>query len=171
MTPEARYAAAICVLDQWLSGKPAEQALTGWARGARYAGSKDRAAVRDHVFDILRCLSTCQTLGGEVTGRALVIGLLRMQGKDPETVFSGRGHAPAPLANVERAIEASADPVADIPQWTLPHFQERFGDDLEAFARSMQTRAPLYLRVNSRKATMDDAQRSLADDGIHSRFA
>jgi 16S rRNA (cytosine967-C5)-methyltransferase len=36
---------------------PAEQALTRWARGARYAGSKDRAAVRDHVYDV------CATCG------------------------------------------------------------------------------------------------------------
>jgi 16S rRNA (cytosine967-C5)-methyltransferase len=51
MTPGARAAAAIEVLDQWLGGTPAERALTRWARGARYAGSKDRAAVRDLVYD------------------------------------------------------------------------------------------------------------------------
>ena len=49
MTPGARIAAAIGVLDAVLAGEAAEKALTGWARGARYAGSKDRAAVRDHV--------------------------------------------------------------------------------------------------------------------------
>jgi 16S rRNA (cytosine967-C5)-methyltransferase len=54
MTPAARYAAAIDVLDQILDGQPAEAALLKWARGNRYAGSKDRAAVRDHVFDCLR---------------------------------------------------------------------------------------------------------------------
>ena len=52
MTPAARAAAAIAVLDDWQAGKPAEQALTNWARGARYAGSKDRAAVRDLVYDV-----------------------------------------------------------------------------------------------------------------------
>ena len=43
MTPGARIAAAIEVLDRWQAGEPAEKALTTWARGARYAGSKDRA--------------------------------------------------------------------------------------------------------------------------------
>jgi 16S rRNA (cytosine967-C5)-methyltransferase len=33
-----------------LAGDTAEQVLTGWARGARYAGSGDRAAVRDLVY-------------------------------------------------------------------------------------------------------------------------
>ncbi|MFT6932658.1 MAG: 16S rRNA (cytosine967-C5)-methyltransferase, partial [Paracoccaceae bacterium] len=54
MTPAARYAAAIDVLDRWLDEDPIERALTGWARGARYAGSQDRAAIRDHVYDVLR---------------------------------------------------------------------------------------------------------------------
>ncbi len=47
MTPGARVAAAIEILDKISAGVAAEQALTAWARGSRYAGSKDRAAVRD----------------------------------------------------------------------------------------------------------------------------
>ncbi|MEO0503389.1 MAG: RsmB/NOP family class I SAM-dependent RNA methyltransferase, partial [Pseudomonadota bacterium] len=53
MTPGARVAAAIEILDQVGAGTPVEQALTRWARGSRYAGSKDRAAVRDHVYDTM----------------------------------------------------------------------------------------------------------------------
>jgi 16S rRNA (cytosine967-C5)-methyltransferase len=54
VTPAARIAAAAEVLDRVLAGDPAERALTGWGRGNRYAGSRDRAAVRDLVFDALR---------------------------------------------------------------------------------------------------------------------
>ena len=50
MTPGARVSAAIEVLDAIAGGLAAEQALTRWARQSRFAGSKDRAAVRDHVF-------------------------------------------------------------------------------------------------------------------------
>jgi 16S rRNA (cytosine967-C5)-methyltransferase len=50
------------------AGMPAEQALTRWARGARYAGSKDRAAVRDHVYDALRRLRSAEALGGGAEG-------------------------------------------------------------------------------------------------------
>ena len=57
MTPGARVSAAIEILNTMADGVPAEQALTRWARGSRYAGSKDRAAVRDHVFDVLRPVS------------------------------------------------------------------------------------------------------------------
>ena len=54
MTPNARYAAAIEIFERILGGEPAEKTLTNWARSNRYAGSKDRAAVRDIVFDCLR---------------------------------------------------------------------------------------------------------------------
>ena len=105
MTPAARLAAAIGVLDAWAGGNPVERALTGWARGARYAGSKDRAAVRDHVYDVLRRKGSCAALGGGESGRALVLGLLRLQGLDPDEYFTGEGHAPAGLADAERLLK------------------------------------------------------------------
>ena len=46
MTPAARLSAAITVLDRILGGEPVEQALTNWGRASRFAGSGDRAAVR-----------------------------------------------------------------------------------------------------------------------------
>ncbi len=41
MMPAARVAAAAEILDTILDGSAAEQALTGWARHSRFAGSKD----------------------------------------------------------------------------------------------------------------------------------
>ena len=68
MTPGARISAAIEILNTIADGVPAEQALTRWARGSRYAGSKDRAAVRDHVFDVLRQRRLAAHLGGVTRG-------------------------------------------------------------------------------------------------------
>ena len=64
MTPAARVQAAIEVLDDILGGVPAEKALTGWARRSRFAGSGDRAAIRDHVFGALRCRRSFAALAG-----------------------------------------------------------------------------------------------------------
>ena len=55
MTPGARIAAQIDILEAILAGVPTEKALTNWARGNRFAGSKDRAAVRYLVFQALGC--------------------------------------------------------------------------------------------------------------------
>ena len=41
----ARVEAAILILDRIIAGSPAEPALIAWARGSRFAGSGDRAAV------------------------------------------------------------------------------------------------------------------------------
>ncbi|TBX25602.1 RsmB/NOP family class I SAM-dependent RNA methyltransferase [Nioella sediminis] len=166
MTPAARVAAAIEVLDRWLDGVPAEKALTGWARGARYAGSKDRAAVRDHVYDVLRRKGACAALGG-VDGRGLMLGLLRLQGVDPATVFTGEGHAPVPLSGAERqAPDASPDVWRDVPDWLNQPLRESLGAGAADIVGAMQTRAPLYLRVNARKASVNQAQERLLEDGI-----
>ena len=55
MTPAARLSAAIAVLDRILAGAPVEQTLTNWGRGNRFAGAGDRHAIRDLVFEALRC--------------------------------------------------------------------------------------------------------------------
>lgn len=111
MIPAARLQAAIEILDDIAAGKAAEQALTGWARRSRFAGSKDRAAVRDHVFDVLRARRSCAMLGGGQGGRALVLGLLRLRGEDPAPFFSGARFAPDPLTAAETAYVTRPDNV------------------------------------------------------------
>ncbi len=169
MTPAARVQAAIEILDEIEAGKPAEQALTGWSRRSRYAGSKDRAAVRDHVFDALRCRRSFAALGGAQTGRGLMLGALRHADVDPDTVFTGANYAPAALDENEREAGAvpSAGPVAlDIPDWLWPRFQNSLGAQSADCARALQSRAPVHLRVNLGKAGIPDAQQSLLRDGI-----
>lgn len=169
MTPGARVAAAIGVLDAWLAGDPAEHALTVWARGARYAGSKDRAAVRDHVYDVLRCKGSCAALGGETgeTGRSLMLGLLRLRGQSPEALFDGEGHAPAPLSVAEQlAPTVEPDPWRDIPGWLHPALRADLGPKADAIIAAMRDRAPLYLRVNRRKARGEEVEERLASDGL-----
>ena len=169
MTPAARYAAAALVLDQILTGEAAEKALTGWARRSRFAGSGDRAAIRDLVFDALRRKRSLAARGGEMTGRGLMLGLLRAEGQDPEAVFTGQGHAMAPLDEAEREAGRAPEPgpeACDIPDWLWPAFQDSLGDRAETVAHVLQTRAPVMLRVNLRQTTLAAAQAALAEDGI-----
>lgn len=167
MTPGARVAAAIEVLDRWLAGQSVEQGLTNWARGARYAGAKDRAAVRDHVYDVLRARGSCAHLGGGGDGRALMLGLLRLQGADLEAIFTGIGHAPAALSAAEATSPATPpDPRADIPDWLLPLIAAPLQTGAEPFLAALRSRAPLFLRVNSKSATREEARALLAQDGF-----
>ena len=65
MMPAARVQAAIEILDEILEGGyAAEVVITRWFRNHRFAGSKDRAAVRDHIYDALRNLRYYAACGG-----------------------------------------------------------------------------------------------------------
>lgn len=172
MTPAARIAAAIGILDRVVAGAAAEQALTQWARGSRFAGSGDRVAVRDHVFDALRRLRTFAALGGGLSGRGLMIGLLRAAGTDPASVFTGEGYAPAPLAGAElggAAGEVSRWAALDCPDWLGPKLEEALGADTDAVLALMRERAPVILRANARKDLREAAIAALAVEGIMAR--
>ncbi|GAW33849.1 ribosomal RNA small subunit methyltransferase B [Roseovarius sp. A-2] len=168
MTPGARVAAAIEVLDVIRAGGAAEQALTGWARGARYAGSKDRAAVRDHVFHVLRRWRSCAACGGGETGRALIIGALRDGGTDPAQLFTGEGHAPAPLGpdELQQGRPATEAEARDLPDWLWPHFERSLGGDAGRVAKALRHRAPVILRVNLQRLSRADARARLEAEGI-----
>lgn len=169
MTPAARVQAAIDVLDEMLGGMPAEQALTRWARRSRFAGSKDRAAVRDHVFDAWRCRRSLSAIGGAETGRGLMLGLLRRSGTDPETVFGAGPYAPLALDAAETAAGGPATGLAerlDMPDWLWPRFEASLGAAAPDAAASLQHRSSTHLRVNIGKGTPDAARESLALDGV-----
>ncbi len=172
MQPAARVAAAADILDRMIAGEAIEKCLTTWGRKNRYAGSKDRAAIRDYVFQAWRCARSYAALGGAAeapTGRALMIGVLRAQGLAPETLFTGVGHAPEPLSEEEAA--AGAPPVGDaatndMPDWLWPLLEASLGEAAAAEAQMLRARAPVFLRVNSRKATLEQAIKALAEDNI-----
>lgn len=170
MTPAARIAAAIDISDIILSGEPAEKTLTKWARGNRYAGSGDRAAIRDLVFTGLRCRRSFAHLGGSMTGRGLMIGQARALGQDLSLLFSGVKYAPAPLDLDEEQVpdmSALSDAVRfDCPDWLLPMFENSLGSDTSAILESLQSRAPVFLRVNSARTDRATVAGMLAESGI-----
>lgn len=144
MTPAARIQAAIDILDRVIeaaraNGAPADRIIADWARSNRYAGSKDRRAVRELVYSAIR---VC----GEVSnhGRA---AMLRLAEHDPALLpcFDGSNYGPEPIA------EGEVPAVAGIaPAW-LAQALEISGVAPSAQA-SLMERAPLDLRVNTLKA-------------------
>ena len=172
MTPGARVAAAIEILDTWNDGMAAEQALTRWARRSRFAGSKDRAAIRDHVFDVLRCRRSAAHAGNGESGRALMLGLLRLQDIDPDPLFDGAGHAPSPLTPSERIQPAAAQSEGarwDLPDWLIPLFEESLNEKAFSTAQALRERAPVTLRVNLSKCAPQDAAERLRVEGVETR--
>ena len=173
MIPAARVAAAIEILDEILAGQPAEKALTNWGRRSRFAGAKDRAAIRDHVFDALRCRRSFAALGGSETGRGLMIGELRAANKDLSEIFSGVDHAPAAISAAEQAAWREPDVGAealDMPDWLYELLTQQMGkDQAEATCGALRRRAPVWLRVALRRGSREDAAAMLLDEGILTR--
>ncbi|WP_425074625.1 RsmB/NOP family class I SAM-dependent RNA methyltransferase [Sagittula sp. S175] len=168
MTPAARVQTAIEILDRVRAGEAAEKALTSWARRSRFAGAKDRAAIRDHVFDALRMWRSAAAAGGGESGRLRMLGLLRLQGIDADTLFTGQGHAPAGLSEAERAGGQTPEgaEALDLPDWIADRFRQDLGDGAEPAALALRARAPVFVRANLLKTTRDKTQARLAEEGV-----
>ncbi|MEL6679675.1 MAG: RsmB/NOP family class I SAM-dependent RNA methyltransferase, partial [Pseudomonadota bacterium] len=168
MTPAARYAAAMEVVDRIAEGRATEAALTTWARSNRFAGSKDRAAVRDIVFDIVRRWRSTAHDGGGQSGRARVRGLLRQRSEDPEAVFTGEGYAAPALSAEERAVPGPADRATalDLPDSLVAEAERSTGARFGAVFEALRNRADVHLRVNTLRTDLAAARARLATEGI-----
>jgi 16S rRNA (cytosine967-C5)-methyltransferase len=175
LTPAARIAAAIEVLDQIERARgPADGVIKAWGKAHRFAGSKDRKAIAEHVYTALRARARSAWRMGAEDGRALILGVLADQPLDEiETLFSGEGHAPAALTAEERVRllasgEAEPDAVrAGLPSWLAPVFEARFGADwIEEGRAAILVRAPVDLRVNALRGPVDKALNLLKHEGV-----
>ncbi|WP_029415116.1 RsmB/NOP family class I SAM-dependent RNA methyltransferase [Brevundimonas bacteroides] len=179
MTPAARLAAAASVLDSIAHSRaPAEVVLKAWGQSNRYAGSKDRRAIADRVYKVLRARGRLAwAMGGREDGRALVIGSLSLIDglslEEIEALHSGEGYGPRPLSKQERARISAGEGelpgwvAAGLPEFVMADFQKTFGDRwAEEAAALMQPRAPIDLRVNVAKATVEAMETELREAGL-----
>src|SRR5215213_1676159 len=113
MTPAARLQAAIEVLDEVIAsaandGPPADAIVTRYFKTRRYAGSKDRRAVRELVFRAIRRSAEIPP-----SGRAVMLGLAE---DIPELVDAfGQERGPEAIANDEERA-----PAGSVPEWLAP---------------------------------------------------
>ncbi|NNE22673.1 MAG: RsmB/NOP family class I SAM-dependent RNA methyltransferase [Rhizobiales bacterium] len=172
MRTPGRISAAIEVLGDVLgNNRPVSIALQGWARGNRYAGSGDRAAIGNLVFDCLRCKSSLAHRMASEEPRALVLAALLIHWDMPIDEIAGHltaQYGPGALTAGERTVlatEADAPPAwvaGDYPDWLQPSFERAFGAAAAGEGRALAERAPVDLRVNTLKADMARVARALA---------
>jgi 16S rRNA (cytosine967-C5)-methyltransferase len=153
MTPAARLQAAIEILDEVIAaarddGPPADTIVTRYFKTRRYAGSKDRRAVRELAFRAIRAVAERPE-----SGRAAVLALAEA---DPALLeLFGEPRGPEPRSDNE--------PVADqgeVPAWLKAEFSPLItADEWPALLE----RAPLDLRVNAARASRNELLRDFED--------
>lgn len=158
MTPAARVQAAIELLDAVIDaakgqGAPADRLVADYFRTRRYAGSKDRRAVRELVYDAIRACGPVPA-----SGRA---AMLRLAQADPAIagLFDGSAHGPAALRPEETPADGGI-----APDWLEQALAASGIADGEAAA--LLDRAPLDLRVNTLKADREGIELPVAGEAL-----
>ncbi|MEX0954405.1 MAG: RsmB/NOP family class I SAM-dependent RNA methyltransferase [Rhizobiaceae bacterium] len=162
-----RLSAAIEILgDIETRHRPTADALKDWGLSHRFAGSGDRAAIGNIVYDALRRKRSAGWLMDDESPRGLAYGALLLEwGESPASIaaaLEGDRFAPPPLTDLEvagiaaRNTDSAPDPVrADCPDWCVPLFEAGFGDGWVAEAAALAARPPLDLRANTLKGDRD----------------
>ena len=152
MRPAARLQAAIELLDEILSaarnnGAAADNIARKFFAARRYAGSKDRRAVRDLTWDAIRMF-------GEppATARS-AFAAMAQNDAELAALFDGSPYGPAPL----QADEPRGKP-ALLPDWIKALFYPEVG---EGEWPALLERAPLDIRVNPLKISRAEAAQSI----------
>jgi len=169
-----RMAAAIEVLeDIGQRRRPVAEALKDWGLSHRFAGSGDRAAIGNLVYDALRRKLSLGYLMGDDGASALVFAVaLKVWGIDRQTLAQqladDRFAPPMPDdATLDAFFTATLSQApkhiqADIPEWTQFAFEENFSDQWIEEARALTLRPPLDLRVNTLKADVEKVRKVLS---------
>jgi 16S rRNA (cytosine967-C5)-methyltransferase len=146
MTPAARLQAAVEILDEVIAsardeGPPADTIVTRYFKHRRYAGSKDRRAVRELAFRAVR-------RSGERpdSGRAAVLGLA----DDDHNLLDLFGEPRGPQPRDEGEVAA---PAGTVPAWLQPELSPLVGEDEWP---ALLDRAPLDVRVNVARGSRDE---------------
>jgi 16S rRNA (cytosine967-C5)-methyltransferase len=183
MTPGARIAATIEILEKiQRSGSPAEDVVSAYIRGRRYIGSKDRRAVTDRVFHILRRQARLDWLIGGDDSRARVIAdLLLSDGTSQgefRILFNGEGYSPTKFTKDEFKLFAKLKDIssndisypeqikAELPEWIAEKLSSMWGVNFLNEAIALNQPAPIDLRVNTLKGDCARALQVLQKDRV-----
>jgi 16S rRNA (cytosine967-C5)-methyltransferase len=178
MKPAARIQSAIEIMEHvqsiWQTDKraPVDGLLADYFRARRYIGSKDRGAISELVYFVLRFGGSLQwhieTCDRSVTPRrAVMVALLFMESPmevaEIAEIFDGTKYSPAALTDQERSMlekcarrdftppEMPQDARLNYPEWAEGRLHDAFGDDIEAAMQALNAQAPIDLRTNMLK--------------------
>ncbi|MEM0899627.1 MAG: RsmB/NOP family class I SAM-dependent RNA methyltransferase [Pseudomonadota bacterium] len=174
-----RLQAAIEVLED-INGhrRPVSVALADWGKTHRFAGSGDRAAIGNIVYDALRCRASNAFAMDDDSEASLAFAVLlrqwNMSVEKIAEVLDGDKFAPdLPMKTLEDASTrdftfADAWVEADVPPWAGDLLEQNFDEEWVDEAKAFTARPPLDLRVNTLKGDRDRVAKALGKFGAKS---
>jgi len=182
MTPSARIAATIEILDEIArADAPADAIISNWFRTHRFAGSKDKRAIREQVYRDLRSgarLRWISTALDADPGSARIRTIIASEQEGAGTAqarFDGSGYGPEVLSEDEVTLVARlhGKETGAMPDWVRAECPEELYSLLAAQwpqtvleeAEALNQRAPVDLRVNSMRLNVEAARTALAEAG------
>jgi 16S rRNA (cytosine967-C5)-methyltransferase len=189
VTPDARVSAAIEVLEAIDNANTAaDSILRAYFRPRRYAGSKDRRAVGNQVFNVIRHRARLDWWIAGAAGNMepsarlrILASVMILDEETPEginSLFHGAAHSPGSLSPDEEALVSNlagkalhhdAMPlgvVHEVPDWLDKLFQNQWGKSYATEMTALNSAAPVDVRVNTGRVSRNQARKSLRIDDI-----
>lgn len=135
-------------------------------------GSKERALVAETIFGVLRHrLFLEQACAQEATPRRMSLAYwIRFGGYNLRELEPLLMHGESSWLGQVKAISLATLPLpvqAELPEWVIEQLQPTMSDEMIlALGRSMQSPAPLDLRVNTLLATRDEVLQTFRSEGM-----
>ena len=190
MKHPARIAAVIDLLtlinEAWERGSraPADGIIGHYFKQRRYIGSKDRGAIAERAYFILRNGAVLEwhleKAKQKASPRLIVLASLILRDRATldlaEELFSGGPQSPMPLTYDEKELveawektdlleEAMPKTVKyNYPEWMTPLLEKTFGDEFDVAMQALSEEAPVDLRVNTLKAIREQVVSALTNE-------
>ena len=170
MHPKALLEAATELVQRVLRfEQPADKVVADFCRENRSLGPRERHALGDTVFALLRELALLRHLaasgGGALERRLALLAWPRQA----EAVRGALGEAENDWLTAARAAPRDGLPDAlrhNLPDWLAGRMQHQLGDEFWPWVESIGRPAPLDLRANVAKASRAQVLARLADAGV-----
>jgi 16S rRNA (cytosine967-C5)-methyltransferase len=187
MTPEGRLATVVELLEEISrQERPADLVAGAFLRARRYIGAKDRRAISERLWGILRRRARIDWILAQCRAepsprRRLLADLMLADRLTPETVeplCTGGARGLEPLSAQDWALlqqlkgrdlfhhEMPAWVRGEYPEWIEPRLTAVWGDRVVAEMGALRDEAPVDLRVNSLKGDRETAKAALAAEGF-----
>lgn len=166
--------ASILILHDILEGSNANKAINFWFKKNRFAGSTDKFLIRDIIFSALRRKNSSFLIFGKFglpkNSRSLIIYTLFELGFDLSQYFTSSKYGPNRLSLLEKkalilkkeTLKYAKDyDIYDYPSFLENELKKSLGVLYESFFEFSKVRAPLFIRINKIKSSLNEVQASL----------